>query len=172
MKQSIRKMLTRINSILVVLVVAAFVVLLTGCSAAQTGSQANAASASAAGAPTATQQEQPTKALGALTPEAALKYMKETKDLVIVDVATTRHYNNKHFEGAIHIPIEELESKDEDALYMKLPAGRPVLIHCRLGMIAPGAYKRVMELRKDIPEMAYIDGVPPFDEYNKWIANK
>ena len=115
---------------------------------------------------------QKTNAIGAMTPKDALEYMKNTPDLVIVDVATTRHFNKNHFQGAIHIPIEELDSGAEDALYMKIPAHRPVLLHCRLGMIVPGAYARVLELRNDIPEIAYIDGKPPFDEYNEWLAGK
>lgn len=113
-----------------------------------------------------------TNALGALTPENALNYMKETENLVIVDVATTNRYNTEHFEGAIHIPIEELDNEAEDALYMKIPAGRPVLLHCRLGMIVPGAYARVLELRQDIPEIAYIDGAPLFSDYNTWLAEQ
>lgn len=118
-------------------------------------------------------EEKPmTNALGALSPEDSLQYMKETANLVIVDVATTNHYNTEHFEGAIHIPIEELDSEAEDALYEEIPAGRPVLLHCRLGMIVPGAYRRVLELRQDIPEIAYIDGAPMFGEYNKWVAEQ
>ena len=113
-----------------------------------------------------------TNELGALSPEQALQYMKETDNLVIVDVATTERYNTEHFEGAIHIPIEELDRKGEDALYREIPADRPVLLHCRLGMIVPGAYKRVLDFRQDIPEIAYIDGAPLFDEYNQWIAEQ
>lgn len=111
-------------------------------------------------------------AVGAMSPEAALEYMKETKELVIVDVAATRWYDENHFEGAINIPIEELDSEAEDALYREIPAGRPVLMHCRRGMIVPGAYDRVLELRPDIPEISYIDGTPQFDEYNEWLESQ
>ncbi|WP_243141032.1 MULTISPECIES: rhodanese-like domain-containing protein [unclassified Lactonifactor] len=111
-------------------------------------------------------------AIGAMSPEDALEYMQTTSDLVIVDVAATRWYEENHFEGAINIPIEELESEAEDALYMEIPAGRPVLLHCRLGMIVPGAYERILELRSDIPEISYIDGAPLFDEYNAWLAEQ
>lgn len=108
--------------------------------------------------------------LGALSPEAALEYMKNTPNLVIVDVAATRWYNEEHFEHAMNIPIEELDSGEEDARYLEIPSGRPVLLHCRRGMIVPGAYRRVLELRADIPEISYIDGTPPFAEYNEWLA--
>ena len=106
--------------------------------------------------------------LGALSPEDALKYMQETENLVMVDVAATRWYNEEHFEGALNIPIEELDRSEEDALFMEIPEGCPVLMHCRLGMIVPGAYERVLELRDDIPQIAYIDGAPLFQEYNEW----
>lgn len=111
------------------------------------------------------------KDLGAMTPEEALEYMKETENLVIVDVAATRWYNEKTFEGAINIPIEELDSSEEDKLYMEIPEGCPVLLHCRRGMIVPGAYERVKELRPDIPEISYLDGTPLFDEYNEWLSS-
>ncbi|MCM1543417.1 MAG: rhodanese-like domain-containing protein [Blautia sp.] len=111
-------------------------------------------------------------ALGGMSPEDALEYMKTTENLVIIDVAATRWYDENHFEGAINIPIEELGSDEEDAMYMEIPSGRPVLMHCRLGMIVPGAYERVLELRDDIPEISYIDGKPPFDEYNEWLKNQ
>ena len=36
--------------------------------------------------------------------------------------------------------------------------------------LVPGAYERVLELRKDIPEIAYIDGAPLFEEYNELLS--
>ncbi len=110
--------------------------------------------------------------LGALTPENALLYMQKTDNLVIVDVAATKWYDEEHFKGAINIPIEELDGESEDSLYMEIPEGRPVLLHCRRGVIVPGAYRRVKELRPDIPEIAYIAGVPPFEAYNGWLAGR
>lgn len=104
-------------------------------------------------APTQTEETRMQNDKGALTPEDALEYMKNTENLVIVDVAAVRWYEQEHFEGAMNIPIEELDGEEEDALYMEIPADRPVLMHCRLGMIVPGAYARVKELRPDIPEI-------------------
>lgn len=117
-------------------------------------------------------EEAAVRRLGALTPEAALEYMKTEKNLVIVDVAAKRYFDREHFEGAVNIPIEELDGEEEDELYAALPKGRPVLLHCRLGMIVPGAYERLTELRPDIPEIAYIDGAPLFREYNEWLAGR
>lgn len=106
----------------------------------------------------------------ALTPDEALAYMKAAENLLIVDVATTSWYEKEHFEGAVHIPIEELSSKEESKLYMELPANnRPVLLHCRRGIIVPGAYRRLKEIRPEIADIRYIDGVPLFAEYNEWL---
>lgn len=123
-------------------------------------------------APTLTEETTLQNDKGALTPEDALEYMKNTENLVIVDVAAVRWYEQEHFEGAISIPIEELDGEEEDALYMEIPADRPVLLHCRLGMIVPGAYARVKELRPDIPEISYIDGKPLFEDYNDWLESQ
>lgn len=112
------------------------------------------------------------KDLGGISPEKALEYMKTTENLVIVDVASRTNYARKHFEGAVNIPIENLSSDEEKELYMKLPKGRPIMLHCRLGMIVPGAYRTLKALRPDIPEISYIDGRPPFDEYNDWVKSK
>lgn len=110
--------------------------------------------------------------LGAMTPERALEYMKTTKNLVIVDVAAKRWYDRQHFEGAVNIPIENINSDEAKALYLELPAGRPILLHCRQGVIVPGAYRTLKSLRSDIPEISYIAGVPSFDAYNQWYNNK
>lgn len=114
-------------------------------------------------------EESSVRALGALTPEEALAYLQETPDVVIVDVATTRWYNTEHMRGALHIPIEELSAEEEAEAYRLLPSGRPILMHCRRGMIVPGAYERVLALRNDIPEIAYIDGAPLFEASNAWL---
>lgn len=112
------------------------------------------------------------KDLGAMNPEKALEYMKTTDNLVIVDVASRTNYARKHFEGAVNIPIEDLSSDEEKELYLKLPKDRPIILHCRLGMIVPGAYRTLKQLRPDIPEISYIDERPPFDEYNEWVKSK
>ena len=113
-----------------------------------------------------------TQERGALKSQEALVYMKSTPSLVIVDVAAKRWYKQTHFEGAINIPIEELSAEEEKECYRQLPKGRPVLLHCRLRMIVPGAYRTLKELRPDIPEITYIDGKPPFEAYNQWVASQ
>lgn len=104
------------------------------------------------------------KDLGALNPAEALDYIQSTNDLIIIDVATKQGFADEHYEGAINIPIEELDKDQEDYLILKIPSGKPVLLHCRQGIIVPAAYERVKELRPDIPEIAYIKGAPVFKE--------
>ena len=116
----------------------------------------------------ATEQAEKQNDLGGMEPVQALEYMKATKNLVIVDVAAKRWFAEKHFSDAVNIPIEDISSNEAREMYMKLPSGRPVLLHCRLGMIVPGAYQTLKRLRPDIPEISYIAGKPPFDDYNVW----
>lgn len=110
--------------------------------------------------------------MGALSPENALAYMKSTKNLLIVDAAAKRWYEQKTFTGAVNMPVEELTDEELTEAAKKLPAGRPVLVHCRRGMVAPQAYRRIKEVRPDIPEIAWLDGTPLFDEYNEWLQNR
>lgn len=104
-----------------------------------------------------------TEALGAMSPQKALEYMKITKNIVIVDVATSREYKQKHFEGAINIHYSEMPER-----YQEIPQNSRVILHCRLGMVVPNAYRVLLQNRPDITELSYIDGAPLFDEYNSW----
>lgn len=104
------------------------------------------------------------KDLGALSPQQAVQYIGHHPDIVIVDVASRANYEKRHFPGAINIPIENISREEADDMYKNLPSGKPVIMHCRLGMIVPEAYRNLKRLRPDIPEISYIDGKPPFDE--------
>lgn len=105
-----------------------------------------------------------TNLIGAMTPQLALEYMKSTPNLVIVDVATEREYNEKHFKGAINIHYSQMADR-----YNEISPNSTVILHCRLGMVVPNAYRVLIERRKDIKELSYIDGAPLFDLYNTWI---
>ena len=109
---------------------------------------------------------------GPISPKDALVYMKTKKDLVIVDVAAKRWYAQEHFKGAVNIPIEELSAEEEKKLYLQLPKNCPVVMHCRLGMIVPGAHRTLKQLRPDISEIYYIDGKPLFEAYNEWVTSQ
>lgn len=110
--------------------------------------------------------------LGAFSPEAAFEYMKKTPNLLIVDAAATRWYQTKTFEGAVNIPVEELSDAELTEAVKKLPTGQPILVHCRRGMVAPQVYRRIKEVRPDVPEISWLDGEPLFDEYNAWVKGE
>lgn len=104
--------------------------------------------------------------LGPLNPQQAAQYMERHPEAIIVDVASRGNYEKRHFPGAVNIPIENMSQQDAERMYMELPTGKPVIMHCRLGMIVPRAYRDLKRLRPDIPEISYIDGKPPFDDVN------
>jgi rhodanese-related sulfurtransferase len=103
-----------------------------------------------------------TQWLGAMSPKKALEYMKTMKDLVVIDVREPQ-YINQSFEGEMQIPWTKMEERCSE-----IPAGKPVLLHCGLGMVVPNAYKTLQKKRKDLKSVAYIDGAPLFKEYNEW----
>jgi len=105
---------------------------------------------------------------GAISPQQALEYMKNTDNLLVVDVASKSSFASKHFVGAINIPLADLTEQEAKEMYLALPAGRPVLLHCRRGRTVLSAYPVWKDLRTDIPAIAYIDAAPLFEEYNTW----
>ena len=106
------------------------------------------------------------KRLGGLTPLAALDYMKTTPNLVIVEVNTNYWKLKTGFIGAMHIPHDEMEKR-----YNEIPQGRPVILHCGAGAVAPSAYETLAQKRHDIPELSYIAGSPLILEYNEWYRS-
>lgn len=108
-----------------------------------------------------------TKKLGALSPKKALEYMKTVKNLVIVDVATAREYKEEHFEGAVNIHYTQMPER-----YNEIPKNSTVLLHCRLGIVVPRAYRVLLEKRPDLKEISYIDGAPLFKDYNNWLKQQ
>lgn len=104
--------------------------------------------------------------LGGLDPEAAFNYMKEHYDegLVIVEVNTDYWKLENGFTGAMHIPHDQMAER-----YDEIPSGVPVILHCGAGVVSVPAYETLMEKRKDIPQLSYIAGHPPVDEFNKWL---
>ena len=111
--------------------------------------------------------------LGGLTPEAALEYMqKNAGNLILIDVAPTRWFERETFNGAIHIPENELDGAEKDKRYSELPNDKPILLFCRRGVTVLKAYPHVKDLRPDIPEISYIAGAPLFKDYNEWLIAK
>jgi len=111
-------------------------------------------------------QESKQNDMGGISPEQALEYMKTTENLVILDVREPQ-YINSYFEGSIQIPWTQMAKR-----YNEVPKGRPVLINCGLGQVAPRAYETLKKNRPDIPELGYIAGAPKFREYNNWLKEQ
>ncbi len=53
----------------------------------------------------------------------------------------------------------------------EIPSDVPVILHCGAGVVSVPAYETLMEKRKDIPQLSYIAGHPPVDEFNKWLED-
>lgn len=108
-----------------------------------------------------------TNLLGGLSPEGALEYMKTTENLVIVEVNTAQWKKETPFTGAMWIPHDEMAER-----YDEIPEGCPVILHCGAGVVSVPAYETLIEKRPDIPELSYIDGAPPIEEYNEWLESR
>ena len=106
--------------------------------------------------------------LGGLEPQEALAYMKEHYDegLVIVEVNTDYWKLETGFIGAMHIPHDQIAER-----YNEIPSGVPVILHCSAGVVSVPAYETLMEKRPDIPQLSYIAGHPPVQEFNSWLEN-
>ena len=104
--------------------------------------------------------------LGGLPPDEALTYMKEhyAEGLVIVEVNTDYWKLKTGFQGALHIPHDEMTER-----FAEIPKGKPVILHCGKGIVSVDAYKILQEKRKDIPQLSYIAGAPPVKEFNDWL---
>lgn len=106
--------------------------------------------------------------LGGLSPEAALRYMEEAENLVIVNVAGRGSFDREHFDGAIDVPTEDIGDEESEKRLLELPSGRPVILYCRRGRLAAIWYQKLLGLRPDIPEVSYVAGVPLIDDFNDW----
>ncbi|NCC00169.1 MAG: DUF2271 domain-containing protein [Clostridia bacterium] len=104
---------------------------------------------------------------GPMSPEDALEYMKNTPDLVIVEVNAPEWKLDTGFTGALWIPHTEMEER-----YNEIPEGVPVILHCGAGVVSVPAYETLLEKRPDIPMLSYIAGRPPVAEYNAWFASQ
>ncbi|MDL2313974.1 rhodanese-like domain-containing protein [Desulfovibrio sp. OttesenSCG-928-C14] len=92
-----------------------------------------------------------------LTPEQASELIRDTPDLLILDVRNFNEYIIKHFPGALLIPEKELEKR-----VAEIPTGRPVLVHCSKGVRSMRAYKLLRQIRPDLTELYTLIGSPDF----------
>lgn len=88
-----------------------------------------------------------------LSPAEARAYMAATPDVLILDVRTRDEYAQGHLDGAVNIPVDSLEARLEE-----LPADRPLLIHCRMGVRAERAYGIVKEKKPELTDVRMVRG--------------
>jgi len=100
---------------------------------------------------------------GAISPEDALEYIKNTPNLVIVEVNTDYWKLKNGFPGALHIPHDEMQNR-----YDEIPRDVPVLLHCGAGVVSVPAYETLRAKRPDIKTLGYIAGKPPVSEFLEW----
>jgi rhodanese-related sulfurtransferase len=65
---------------------------------------------------------------GAISPAEAATWIKEKKDLQLIDVRTPGEYSEGHLANAKLIPLQELESR-----VAEIDKSKPVLLYCRTG---------------------------------------
>ncbi len=113
-----------------------------------------------------TQENNTARWLGGLDPQEALAYMENHYDegLIIVEVNTDYWKLETGFTGAMHIPHDQMAER-----YQEIPSGVPVILHCGAGVVSVPAYETLMEKRPDIPQLSYIAGRPPVQEFNSWL---
>lgn len=75
-----------------------------------------------------------------ITPEEVYEIIKNKKDYIILDVRTQGEYDAGHIEGAILIPILELEERLNE-----LPKDKPIIVYCNSGVRSNAAAKMLTD---------------------------
>jgi rhodanese-related sulfurtransferase len=63
-----------------------------------------------------------------LSVKEAYEMISGSGDYIILDVRSQREYSEGHIEGAILIPVGELEGRMDE-----LPKGKPIIVYCKVG---------------------------------------
>jgi rhodanese-related sulfurtransferase len=71
-----------------------------------------------------------------ITGEEAAKLIKDTRDIVILDVRSKAEYKSGHISGSTLMPVQEISSRIND---LEKYRGRPLLVHCASGGRSPKA---------------------------------
>lgn len=66
----------------------------------------------------------------------AASLIRDTKDLVILDVRTMNEYKSGHIKGATLMPVGEIDSRIKELEKFR---GKPILVHCASGGRSPKA---------------------------------
>ena len=73
-------------------------------------------------------KENPLYEYGDVTVEQAKQLIEEKSNLVILDVRTVSEYDDGHIEGALNIPVQEIEGRLDE-----LSKNNEILVYCRTG---------------------------------------
>ena len=76
--------------------------------------------------------------LRTITPEEAARLLREEPGATLVDVREPDEHAREHIPGARNLPLSRLEREE-----LAMPAGRPVLFHCRSGARTEGNAARL-----------------------------
>jgi len=68
--------------------------------------------------------------------EDAISLIRDTKDLVILDVRTKDEYKSGHINGSKLMPVGEIASRIKELEKFR---GKPILVHCASGGRSPKA---------------------------------
>lgn len=68
--------------------------------------------------------------------EDAIKLIRDTKDLVIIDVRTKGEYQSGHINGSKLMPVSEIGSRIAELEKFR---DKPILVHCASGGRSPKA---------------------------------
>lgn len=68
--------------------------------------------------------------------DEAAKLIKDTRDIVILDVRSSGEYKSGHINGSILMPVNEISSRINELEKFR---GKPLLVHCASGGRSPKA---------------------------------
>ena len=75
-----------------------------------------------------------------ISPEEVYEIIKNDEDYLIVDVRTKEEYDSGHIEGALLLPVQELEGRLDE-----LPIDKPLIVYCRSGNRSRSAATTLVE---------------------------
>ena len=88
-----------------------------------------------------------------MTMEQARHYIRDTGNLLIIDVRSRKEFFRGHLDHALNIPIHSFPH-----LVKTIPKDFPVLLYCFEGYRSLQAYKLLRRLRPDIKSIRYMAG--------------
>lgn len=91
--------------------------------------------------------------VSALSPEEAQEYLRDTPDLLVVDVRSRKEFADGHLAHAVNIPLYAFQH-----MVKSIPSNAPILLHCQYGYRALQAYKLLRRLRPDLQNVRYVAG--------------